>query len=217
MNLIEIAQSRHTVKAFEPGRALSQAAVEQLLAVLHNSPSSVNSQPWHHVVASTPEGRERIARSMHGKYAYNAPKVINASHAIVLCTRVDIDPAHLEAILEQEERDGRFPTEGAKTGQDNTRRAYVAQHRYDLRDIPQWMEKQVYLALGGLLLGAAVLGVDATPLEGFDRGVLDFELGLREKALTGVVVAAFGHRSENDFNARLPKSRLPREQVFTFI
>jgi nitroreductase/dihydropteridine reductase len=31
------------------------------------------------------------------------------------------------------------------------------------------------------------------------------------------VLAAFGRRSDQDFNARLPKSRLPREQVFTFV
>jgi nitroreductase/dihydropteridine reductase len=35
--------------------------------------------------------------------------------------------------------------------------------------------------------------------------------------LTSVVLAAFGYRSEQDFNAALPKSRLPREQLFTFI
>ena len=90
-------------------------------------------------------------------------------------------------------------------------------HRYELRDVPQWMEKQVYLALGGLLVSAAVLGIDSTPMEGFDSSVLDIELGLRERGYTSVVLAAFGHRSEQDFNANLPKSRLPREQVFSFI
>ena len=101
--------------------------------------------------------------------------------------------------------------------QDKTRRSYVDMHRYELRDVPQWMEKQVYLALGGLLVSAAVLGIDATPMEGFDSRALDLELGLRERGLTSVVLAAFGHRSEQDFNAKLPKSRLPREQVFTFM
>jgi nitroreductase/dihydropteridine reductase len=90
-------------------------------------------------------------------------------------------------------------------------------HRYELRDMPQWMEKQVYLALGGLLVSAAVLGIDATPMEGFDSRALDLELGLRERGLTSVVLAAFGRRSDKDFNGKLPKSRLPREQVFTFV
>ena len=216
MNLIDAIQTRHTAKAFEPG-ALPQASVDALLAVLHNSPSSVNSQPWHYVVASTPEGRARMAKATQGTYAYNEPKVVNASHVIALCMRTDIDAAHLDAVLAQEERDGRFQIDGAKAGQDKIRRSYVDMHRYELRGVPQWMEKQVYLALGGLLVGAAVLGIDATPMEGFDARALDVELGLRERGFTSVVLAAFGHRSEQDFNAKLPKSRLTREEVFSFI
>jgi nitroreductase/dihydropteridine reductase len=77
------------------------------------------------------------------------------------------------------------------------------------------MEKQVYLAAGTLLLGAGALGVDATPMEGFDARVLDAELGLRERGLTSVLLVALGYRGEGDFNARLPKSRLPRETLFT--
>jgi nitroreductase/dihydropteridine reductase len=217
MNLIDAIQTRHTVKAFEPGQTLPQASVDALLTVLHQSPSSVNSQPWHYVVASTAEGRARIAKATQGAYAYNEPKVLNASHVIALCMRTDMDPAHLDALLAQEERDGRFQIDGAKAAQNKTRRTYVDMHRYELRDVPQWMEKQVYLALGGLLVGAAVLGIDATPMEGFDSRALDLELGLRERGLTSVVLAAFGHRSEQDFNAKLPKSRLPREEVFTFL
>jgi nitroreductase/dihydropteridine reductase len=217
MNLIDAVQTRHTVKAFEPGYSLPQASVDALLAALHYSPSSVNSQPSHFVVASTPEGRARMAKATQGAYAYNEPKVLNASHVIALCMRTDMDAAHLDTILKQEGHDGRFQIDGAKDMQDKTRRSYVDMHRYDLRDVPQWMEKQVYLALGGLLVSAAVLGIDATPMEGFDSRALDLELGLRERGLTSVVLAAFGRRSDQDFNARLPKSRLPREQVFTFV
>jgi nitroreductase/dihydropteridine reductase len=217
MNLIDAVQTRHTVKAFEPDYSLPQASVDALLAALHYSPSSVNSQPSHFVVASTPEGRARMAKATDGAYAYNEPKVLNASHVIALCMRTDLDAGHLETILKQEDHDGRFQIDGAKDIQNETRRSYVDMHRYELREVPQWMEKQVYLALGGLLVSAAVLGIDATPMEGFDSCALDLELGLRERGLTSVVLAAFGRRSDQDFNARLPKSRLPREQVFTFL
>jgi nitroreductase/dihydropteridine reductase len=90
-------------------------------------------------------------------------------------------------------------------------------HRSELQDTQQWMEKQVYLALGSLLLGAAALEVDATPIEGFDRAVLDEVLCLRGKGLSSVVLAALGYRSEDDFNASLPKSRLPEDEIFTLI
>jgi len=217
MNLTDAVLSRHTVKAYEGGQTLPQEQVDMLLTWLRNSPSSVNSQPWHFVVAATPEGRETIGQAATGTFAYNHPKIVDASHVIALCMRADLDEAHLRAVLEQEARDGRFQTEGAREGQDKSRRSYVDLHRYALRDVPQWMEKQVYLALGGLLLGAAMLGIDATPMEGFDAGALDQALKLRERGLTSVVLVALGRRSEKDFNAGLPKSRLPKESVFTFI
>jgi nitroreductase/dihydropteridine reductase len=86
-----------------------------------------------------------------------------------------------------------------------------------LNDAQQWAEKQVYLALGTLLLGASTLGVDACPMEGFDRATLDHELGLSAKGLTAVVLVALGYRSSEDFNAKLPKSRLPTAATFTNI
>ncbi|MEX3969859.1 oxygen-insensitive NAD(P)H nitroreductase [Paraburkholderia caribensis] len=217
MNLADAVHARHTVKAFEAGRSLPLTQVDSLLTLLHQSPSSVNSQPWHFVVASTPEGRAQIAASTTGAYAYNEPKVVNASHVIAMCMRVDMDDEHLQSILEHESADGRFKTPDMRAGQNKSRRSYVDMHKYELRDTAQWMEKQVYLALGGLLLGAAVLGVDATPMEGFDSRALDASLGLREQGLTSVVIVSLGYRSDQDFNADLPKSRLPRERIFTFI
>lgn len=217
MTLNDAVASRHTVKAFAAGKSLPQEEIDTLLNVLRNSPSSVNSQPWHFVVASTAEGREQIAQSTTGAFVYNGPKVLNASHVIALCMRTDLDEAHLQNVLAQEEQDGRFAKPEGKAGQDKSRRGYVDIHRYEQRDIPQWMEKQVYLALGGLLLGAAMLGIDATPMEGFDQRALDQALGLREKGFTSVVLVSLGYRSEDDFNAALPKSRLPRDEIFTFI
>ncbi len=217
MTLNEAILHRHTVKAFEPGRSLPDDQIATLLDILRNSPSSVNSQPWHFVVASTDEGRAAMAKSTEGAFAYNGPKVLNASHVIALCMRRDLDEQHLENVLAQEQRDGRFASDEARIGQDKSRRGYVDLHRYELRDVPQWMEKQVYLALGGLLLGAAVLGIDATPMEGFDVRALDAALGLREKGLTGVVLVSLGYKSDKDFNAALPKSRLSQDEVFTFI
>ncbi len=101
--------------------------------------------------------------------------------------------------------------------QNKSRNYYVNLHRFDLKDTPHWIEKQIYLALGTLLLGAATLGIDATPIEGFDARTLNDELGLRNKNLTGVVLVALGYRSAEDFNASLPKARLPAENVISEI
>lgn len=215
MNVAEIAQRRYTTKAFDPGRKIPEASIAQIRELLRNAPSSVNSQPWHFIIAASDEGKARVAAGMHGPYAYNEPKVRNASHVVVLCARQTLDDAHLGAVVEQEDRDGRFAAPENKETQDKTRRFYVGLHQNEYRDEREWMDKQVYLAFGTLLFAAGALAIDACPMEGFDAAALDVALGLGEKGLRSVAVIALGYRAAEDFNAKLPKSRLPAADVIS--
>lgn len=216
-DIAHIVTTRYTTKAYDPDRRIDVEQMRQLQALLRFAPSSTNSQPWHFVIAATAEARKNIARATTGPYGANEAKVLNASHVVVLCARNDLDEEHLQRVLQQEEQDGRFSRESEKETVQRVRGFYVDMHRNALDDMQHWMEKQVYLALGFLLLGAATLGIDATPIEGFDRGVLDETLGLGERGLESVVLAALGYRSADDFNAALPKSRLPEDELFTFL
>lgn len=216
MNVAQLATTRRTAKAFAPGRPLPADLLEQIRVLLRYSPSSVNSQPWHFVLAASADAKERLARAMPPPYAYNAPKARNASLVVVFCVRADLDDAQLDALLAQERRDGRLPDEAAAANQAKSRRTYVDLHR-QRGDVRAWMEKQVYLAVGGLLFGAAALGLDACPMEGFDAQLLDAELGLRERGLAATALVALGGRGPDDWNAALPKSRLPAAAVFTEI
>ncbi|MGB9108260.1 MAG: oxygen-insensitive NAD(P)H nitroreductase [Telluria sp.] len=217
MDILSAARKRYTAKAYDPTRIIPAETMQQICEVLRLSPSSVNSQPWHFIVASTPEAKQRLAKGVQGQYSYNEPKVLQASHVILLCTRVDTEGGHLDRILAQEDRDGRFKDAAARAGQAKGRLGYMNQHRYALKDLPQWFEKQVYIALGNAMLAAAALGVDSTPMEGLDPVALDAELGLHEKGLSSLVLLSLGYHADSDFNASLPKSRLAEEQVFTFL
>jgi len=214
MNVIDLATTRRTTKAFDPQQPIPAEAVEQLRTLLRFAPSSINSQPWHFVFAQSAAGKERIARAAPPPYAYNGPKILSAPLVIVLCARTDIEEAHMQNVLDRERQDGRFPDAEAAAAQVKARGFYIDLHR-EHGDVRPWMEKQVYLALGTLLLGAAGLGLDACPMEGFDPALLDAELGLAEKGLAGVVLVAVGHRSADDWNAPLPKSRLPADTLFS--
>lgn len=216
MDIAQIAMTRHTCKAYDPARRIPAEQVEQLVTLLRFAPSSVNSQPWHFIIANSDTAKANIAKATeYPAFSANSAKIRNASHVVVFCARTTLDDAHLVEVTEREARDGRFPTADAKAAALKSRRFYAGLHRFDLKDTQHWMEKQVYLALGTLLFGAAALGIDATPIEGFDSRALNDVLGLREKGLTSVVIAALGYRSADDFNAALPKSRLPASAVIT--
>jgi len=77
-----------------------------------------------------------------------------------------------------------------------------------------WARNQTYIALGNFLTSAALLGIDACPMEGFDRAQYDEILGLKAKGLASAVIATVGYRLPSDKYASAPKVRFPKEQVF---
>ncbi|EBW7821593.1 oxygen-insensitive NAD(P)H nitroreductase [Salmonella enterica subsp. enterica serovar Bovismorbificans] len=214
MDIVSVALKRYSTKAFDPSKKLTAEEADKIKTLLQYSPSSTNSQPWHFIVASTEEGKARVAKSA-ANYVFNERKMLDASHVVVFCAKTAMDDAWLERVVDQEEADGRFATPEAKAANDKGRRFFADMHRVSLKDDHQWMAKQVYLNVGNFLLGVAAMGLDAVPIEGFDAEVLDAEFGLKEKGYTSLVVVPVGHHSIEDFNAGLPKSRLPLETTLT--
>jgi nitroreductase len=78
--------------------------------------------------------------------------------------------------------------------------------------------KQAYIGLGTALIAAAELGVDSTPMEGFDPKALDEILNLKEKGLRSVVMLPLGYRKEDeDWLVKLKKVRRPKESFINWI
>lgn len=217
MNLVDVVKSRYSTKEFDSSKHIAAQDFEQIKALLRFSPSSVNSQPWHFVIADNLAARQRLSKGTQGTYAFNEAKVLNASHVILFCAKTEIDDAYMAHLLANEEHDGRFSDPAVKEMVKNGRALFVNMHRFDYKDAQHWMEKQVYLNMGTVLLGAGALGIDAVPIEGLDVKVLDQEFGLREQGYTAIAMVALGYRTDTDFNAALPKSRLPEQEIFTFI
>ncbi len=211
------AKKRHTAKAYEPNKKISNGNMEKIKELLRYSASSTNSQPWHFLIASTDKGKSRIAKANEAMYPFNNPSILGASHVVVFCSRLTIEEDHLSKVLEQEEKDGRFDADPAfKEQMDAGRKFFINLHKHDYKDVQHWMDKQVYLNIGQFLLGIATLGIDATPMEGIDVKSIDEEFGLREKGYTSLVAVTLGyHHPENDYNATLPKSRLPYSEILT--
>ncbi|MDI2091760.1 oxygen-insensitive NAD(P)H nitroreductase [Commensalibacter oyaizuii] len=217
MDLKAIVRKRYTTKKYNPSKKIPADLFEQLIDALQYTPTSINSQPYHFIIAETPNGKSRIAKSMEGDmYSYNHSKVIDASHVVVICAKTDMDKAYIQNILDQEEQDGRIASPEKKQKTVDLYSRYIHMHKEIFHDLQTWMDKQAYIALGTLLLGAATLGIDATPIEGFDHKILDNEFNLHDQGYKSLVTIALGYRADDDYNAELPKSRLPKEQIFSF-
>lgn len=219
MNLKETLNWRYTTKEFDPTKKIAEADMEQIKNLLRISPSSVNLQPWHFIIAETKEGKARIAKGTQGFFSFNEPKVTNAAAVVLFCSKIDADDAYYQHIADTEDKNGRFPNEDIKNGFLGAVKAFAGIHKYDLKDLQHWMEKQVYLNIGNFLLGVASLKIDATPMEGIDVKALDEEFGLRVKGYTALVAVSLGYRTTTDFNSpdKTPKSRLSESEMITVL
>lgn len=212
------AQKRHTVKTYDANKKIPAAQIEQVKSLLRFSPSSTNAQPWHFILASTDEGKNRIAKSTEQKYPFNKNAILDASHVVVFCSKLDIEDDYLARVLNQEKLDGRFKSDpkALSARMDAGRKIFINIHKHDYKDVQHWMDKQVYLNIGNFLLGVSALGIGATPMEGIDTKVLDEEFNLREQGYSSLVVIPLGyHDTQKDYNANLPKSRLPLDEILT--
>lgn len=220
MDVKAIYDRRFSTKKFDESKKLTAEQVQQLKYLLRMSPSSTNVQPWHFIVSTEAEGKKRLAKSTQGFYSFNESKVLNASMVIVFCSKTDADDAFMKHVLDVEEADKRFPKEDIKTQTDGARKYFARDvQENDPAKMQAWRDKQVYLNVGGFLIGAAAMGLDTIPMEGFDPKALDEELGLPAKHLKPLVIVSVGYHLPNDFNApnNTPKSRLPMDEIVTVV
>jgi len=88
MDTLATAKTRYATKAYDAEKKIPQAQFEKLLEILRFSPSSVNIQPWHFLVAESDQAKQRIASALTGNYVYNAAKVLNSSHTLVFSRNI---------------------------------------------------------------------------------------------------------------------------------
>lgn len=206
MDLIQQLNWRYATKGYDSSKKLSAEQVALLKEVLRLSPSSFGLQPYKFVHVKNPELRAKLREVSWGQ-----PQVTDASELFVLCRIDTIDTAYAEKFIEMT-----VATQGGDTanyaGLKGMIMGFVEAQTPET--FAPWAEKQVYLALGNLLTSCAVMGVDASPMEGFDKAKYDEILDLPAKGLHSTVICAVGMRSAEDKYAQAKKVRYPQEELF---
>lgn len=210
LQLLEQLNWRYATKQFDPTRKISAQDWAVLEEALLLTPSSGGLQPWNFIVVTDPAVRAKLLPASFGQ-----AQITNASHLVVFASKKnfnesDVD-AHIKHVAEVQgvSVEALAPLRGMLVG------GIVQSMDEKARDA--WARNQAYIALGNLLVSAAVLGIDACPMEGFDRARYDEILGLGAKGLASAAIATLGYRLPTDKYASAPKVRFPREQIFTRI
>jgi nitroreductase / dihydropteridine reductase len=206
---------KHLTRYFDPTKTVPDETVQQLLRFLRSAPSSVNVQPNHFYVLSTPEAKEKLANNLGERFSDNCEKIQNASHVIILTTRTDVPDEHIDAVFAKERMDGRFPDPAKQELWESMTRDFLNIRNSTYKDLDHWMEKQTYMALGMTMMAAAELGVEATPFEGFDRSCVDKAFAIAETGYTTTVLLGLGY-PDPERVYKTPISRFDPDRLFTF-
>lgn len=204
--LIERLHWRYATKRFDPARHIPTqdwAALEQALVL---TPSSIGLQPWTFVVVDDPRVRAQLLLASYGQ-----PQVVDASHLVVFATKTRFGEAEIDAHVRRVAAVRGVSVESLEGLRASALR-YLVQGMNET-ERRAWAANQAYIALGNLVTSAALLGIDAAPMEGFEKSRYDDLLGLKVRGLSSTVIAALGYRSAGDPYAGLPKVRFPREDL----
>lgn len=195
---------RYATKGFDPARKIPADHLAALERSLIAAPSSFGLQPWKFLVISDPALRAKLREK-----AWNQPQLTDCSHFVVIATKTQTTPADVEKLI-----DATYAARGIPAGAlDGYKGMMLGFLQMPGIDHAAWNAKQGYIALGFLLQSAALLGIDACPMEGFDHAAFDELLGLKGTGYTSAVTAALGYRAAGDKYATAPKVRYSAVQL----
>ncbi|MEC5128633.1 NAD(P)H-dependent oxidoreductase [Verrucomicrobiales bacterium BCK34] len=199
---------RYATKVFDPEKKISDEDWSALEESLVLTPSSFGLQPWEFIIVENPEIREQLV-----EFSWNQRQVADASHLLIIAIRTDIDENwvdHFVGRIEEIRGD-----QGSFTGYRDMMAGFITNLDEDGRK--QWAKQQTYIALGQFMTCAALMEIDACPMEGFVPAKYDEILGLTERNLTASVLCPAGYRADGDKYAQLPKVRFSKDQMISRI
>jgi len=204
--LIHQMRWRYAVKKFDATRPIPDDTWHALEESLVLTPSSFGLQPWRFYVVTSPELKAELPA-----LSWNQSQVRDASHVVVFAVRSPFTGEDIDRFIART-AEIRQTTVETLAG---FRRVIVAglQQIEQAQRLEEWCADQAYLALGNFMTAAAVLGVDACPMEGIQPERYDELLGIRAQGYRTIVVAAAGYRATDDKYASVPKVRFAKSDV----
>jgi nitroreductase len=205
--LLKALEWRYATKAFDPTKKIPADTWQALERALVLTPTSYGLQPYQFLVVSDPAKRTELL-----PHSWGQKQVVDASHFVVFAAKTKMTEADVNKLIERTVEIRKLPAPEA-----------LGTYRFmmlgDVVNGPrgkiahEWATRQTYIALGNLMTCAAVLGVDACPMEGLVPAEYDKVLNLNGSGYATVVACALGYRSPDDKYAKLAKVRYDTKEV----
>ena len=212
-DILAAFQRRAATRYYDGSRKISEEDMHFILELGRLSPSSVGSEPWRFVVVQNRALRDAIKPVGWGV----ANQLDDCSHLVVILAKKNAryDSDFMREVLLRRGFSGEQLEAGlARYKQfqvEDMRQAENAQTLFD------WACKQTYIALANMMTGAAMIGIDSCPIEGFNYAAVNqifADAGVLDAQEWGVaVMATFGYRAKEI----APKARKPFTEVVQWV
>jgi nitroreductase len=198
--LLKQLEWRYATKVFDPNKKIPADTWQALERALVLTPTSYGLQPYKFLAITDPARRAELL-----PHSWGQKQVVDASHFVVFTAKTKMTEADVDKLIRRTveirgvSSDALNPYRGMMLGD--------IVHGPRSKTAHEWAARQAYIALGNLMTCAAVLGVDACPMEGFVPIEYDRVLNLNGSGYATVVACALGYRSTGDKYAKLAKVR----------
>lgn len=214
--IIADLNKRYTTKRYDASKKVSQQDMDVIYEAMRLSASSINSQPWKFIVIESDAAKQRMHDTFANMFQFNQVHAKTASHIILFAHNPNYNREDYAKVIDRDIHEKRQQ-------ESNRESAFGALAFVDLNtdengNNAAWTKAQTYIALGNTLHTLARLGIDSTPMEGVDSDLIGEIFSEELGGYKCDVALAIGYHNEaEDYNAKLPKSRLAKEDVFTII
>ncbi len=207
--IIDALNWRYATKKFDPTRKVSDADLKTLIESVRLAPTSFGLQPFRLLDVTNPALRAELVAASWGQ-----PQVKDASHLFVFATLTSIDETYVDRFIDLSCRT-RNVTADTLEGYANMMKGFLQGRSPE--QLREWTTKQAYIASGFLMETAALLKIDACPMEGFDSSQYNTILGLGKLGLSAALAVPVGYRASDDHHAEAAKIRIPASEMMVRI
>ena len=209
-SLLSALEWRYATKVFDATRKIPADVWAVLEKALVLTPTSYGLQPYQFLVVQDAEKRAALL-----PHSWGQKQVVDCSHFVVFVARTEMTVADVEKLILHTSKIRSLPAGALNFYRDMMLGDIVNGPRG--RAAHEWAARQCYIALGSLMTCAALLGVDACPMEGINPAEYDRILNLHGSGYKTVVALALGYRAEGDKYAKLAKVRYDRAELVRVI
>jgi nitroreductase len=197
---------RHACKVFDESKKISDKDINFILEIACKSPSSFGMEPWKFLVITNEELKAKIRPA-----CWNQVQITSCSHLVVVLASIEsVKPESGEPLKRFSRRE--MPQEKLDFYMDLYSK-HLEKTLSNNENICNWTSKQTYIALGNMMTGAASIGIDSCPIEGFEKEKVEEILQLDTSKYQLSVLLPLGYR----VNEQSSQQRLDFDEVVEFI